>query len=214
MKKSIEIHWDMDTVRQQAQKAVQPLSDAVRPVEEKLEEKKWFQHLKTVCHHRELVRQHCFRVGLYRQGLMHDLSKFSPVEFLVGAKYYRGFESPNNAERRDRGYSSAWLHHKGRNKHHLEYWIDYSLGEETPMAGMKMPKKYVVEMFCDRVAASKTYRGEQYKDSDPWEYYQKSKSHYMMNPETRDLLEDMLKRLADEGEDATFNYIKREILQR
>ena len=61
--------------------------------------------------------QGCFRIGLYKQGLLHDMSKYSPTEFLVGCRYYKGYMSPNNAERADRGYSSAWLHHKGRNKH-------------------------------------------------------------------------------------------------
>ena len=85
---------------------------------------KWFQHLRTVQHHRFLVLRHCWRVGLYRQGLTHDLSKFSPVEFAAGARYYQGNRSPNEIERREKGYSAAWLHHKGRNRHHLEYWID------------------------------------------------------------------------------------------
>lgn len=101
----------------------------------------------------------CFRVGLYRQGLLHDLSKYSPTEFLVGCRYYQGNRSPNNAEREVKGYSSAWLHHKGRNKHHMEYWIDYGVpdkegphkGENKGLEGMKMPINYVVEMFIDRI---------------------------------------------------------------
>ena len=97
---------------------------------------KWLRHLCTVHHHRALVRKYCFKLGLYRQGLMHDLSKYSPTEFFVGAKYYQGYRSPNTAERLDRGYSTAWLHHKGRNKHHLEYWIDYSLQKDGyPLTG-------------------------------------------------------------------------------
>ena len=121
---------------------------------------KWLAHLKTVLHHKRYVMQHCFRVGLYRQGILHDMSKFSPAEFFVGARYYQGNRSPNEAERSEKGYSSAWLHHKGRNKHHLEYWIDYSPVGDHRMTGMEMPVRYVVEMFCDRVAASKTYRKE------------------------------------------------------
>lgn len=173
---------------------------------------KWLQHLRTINHHRMLVCQHCFQVGLYRQGLLHDLSKYNPVEFAVGAKYFQGFQSPNNAERMDKGYSSAWLHHKGRNKHHLEYWIDYSLDGKTTLAGMKMPVHYVVEMFCDRVAASKTYLRDNYTDRAPLQYYEKSRNHYLMHPETRALLEKMLTMLAQRGEDATFAYIKHDIL--
>lgn len=172
----------------------------------------FIEHFKTITHHRKLVRKHCFAVGLYWQGLTHDLSKYSPVEFFVGAKYYQGNRSPNNAEREARGYSSAWLHHKGRNKHHLEYWIDYSLNEGAPMTGMEMPVKYVVEMFCDRIAASKTYNKERYTDADPYNYYMKSKSHYLLHPKTAKLLEKMLTMLKDEGEEKTFAYIRRKIL--
>lgn len=173
---------------------------------------KWLEHLKTINHHRKLVRQHCFHVGLYWQGLTHDLSKYAPVEFLVGAKYFQGNRSPNDAERQDKGYSGAWLHHKGRNKHHLEYWIDYSPKPPHMMEGMKMPVKYVVEMFCDRVAACKTYNKEKYTDKDAYAYYEKSKHHYIMHPESEALLADMLKKLADEGEEAAYTYIRREIL--
>lgn len=175
---------------------------------------KWLSHLKTINHHKRLVMRYCFRVGLYKQGLLHDMSKYSPTEFLVGAKYFQGNQSPNNIERKVKGYSSAWLHHKGRNKHHLEYWIDYAVDGERLMTGMEMPVKYVVEMFCDRVAASKTYRKELYKDSDPYDYYIKSKNHYMLHPNTRALLEKMLISLKDNGEEATFSMIKKEILHK
>lgn len=172
----------------------------------------WLRHLRTINHHRMLVCQHCFRVGLYRQGLMHDLSKYNPVEFMTGVRYFQGYRSPNTAERLDKGYSSAWLHHKGRNKHHLEYWIDYSLDEDSPMTGMKMPVRYVVEMFCDRVAACKTYQKEKYTDASPLEYYEQSKKHYILHPETRALLEEMLIMLAEKGETETFAYIREHVL--
>ena len=83
-------------------------------------------HLRTINHHKLLVMRHCFRVGLYRQGLTHDLSKYAPVEFFNGVRYFQGTRSPNDAERQAKGYSAAWLHHKGRNKHHMENWIDYN----------------------------------------------------------------------------------------
>lgn len=127
---------------------------------------KFWKHLKTINHHKMLVMKGCFRVGLYKQGLLHDLSKYMPSEFLVGCKYYQGDVSPNNAEREDRGYSSAWLHHKGRNKHHMEYWIDYGMPSEPAMVGMRMPDNYVVEMFIDRMSASKNYQKEKYTDRE------------------------------------------------
>ena len=174
---------------------------------------KWLEHLRTVNHHRRLVRQGCFAVGLYRQGLCHDLSKYAPVEFLVGARYYQGDHSPNEAERLEKGYSAAWLHHKGRNKHHLEYWIDYAPERNYQMGGMEMPARYVVEMFCDRIAACQTYQKDRYTDASPWEYYAKSLGHYVIHPNTQALLERMLLMLRDEGEERTFAYIRCEVLK-
>lgn len=175
---------------------------------------KWLNHLRTVNHHRKLVRQNCFRVGLYYQGLTHDLSKYSPVEFLNGIRYYQGDRSPNDGERRAKGYSAAWLHHKGRNKHHMEYWIDYGNTPDHAMTGMLMPKKYVVEMFCDRVAASKTYRKEKYTDRDPYDYYEMTKSAYIIHPKSLALLEEILVVLKDRGEDEAFEYIRKHVLNK
>lgn len=175
---------------------------------------KAWQHFRTITYHKYLVAKGCFAVGLYKQGLLHDMSKYSPVEFRVGAKYFQGNRSPNNAEREEIGYSSAWLHHKGRNKHHLEYWIDYSSGDERGMTGMKMPVKYVVEMVMDRIAASKVYKKEAYTDRAAWEYYAHSKDHLMLHKDTRALLETLLWKLAEEGEEKTFQYIKNEVLKK
>ena len=169
-------------------------------------------HLRTICHHKRLVARHCFKVGLYRQGLTHDLSKFAPVEFSPGVKYFRGYRSPNEIERIEKGYSAAWLHHKGRNRHHLEYWIDYNPEGDHRMCGMRMPEKYVAEMICDRIAASKTYQKENYTDAHPWEYYQHGKDHYLLHPETRAQLEQALLVLRDQGEDACFAHIRTQLL--
>jgi hypothetical protein len=99
------------------------------------------------------------------------------------------------------------LHHKGRNKHHLEYWIDYGL-DKGGLAGMKMPLNYVCEMVCDRVAASQIYLGEKYTDAAPWEYYARSKSHYLMHPETQAMLEKLLQMVRDCGRQRTFAYMR------
>ena len=173
-------------------------------------------HLCTINHHKNLVMKGCFRLGLYRQGLLHDLSKYCPVEFFVGCKYYQGNMSPNNIERQEKGYSLAWLHHKGRNKHHMEYWIDYGLGtthEEKRMVGMKMPVKYVVEMFVDRVSASKNYQKDAYTDESALIYYDRGVGHYTIHKDTAALLELMLVMLAAQGEDKTYAYIRNEILK-
>lgn len=174
---------------------------------------RWIGHFKTITRHKILVMQHCFQIGLYWQGLLHDMSKYMPSEFFVGVKYYQGgTRSPNNGEREALGYSLAWLHHKGRNKHHLEYWIDYNPEYPHHMCGMEMPVKYVAEMFCDRVAASKNYEKEAYTDAHPYLYYEKSKDHYMLHDNTRELLERLLLMLKEKGEEETFRYIREELL--
>ena len=170
-----------------------------------------WRHFKTITYHKYLVMKGCFRVRLYRQGLLHDLSKYSPSEFLVGAKYYQGNRSPNNAEREDKGYSSAWLHHKGRNKHHYEYWIDYSAQElHNGMVPAPMPQRYIIEMFIDRIAASKVYNGKAYTNRDPLAYYEKGaeRMQVFLHPHTREVLERLLHMLAEEGEKETFSYIR------
>ena len=120
--------------------------------------------------------------------------------------------SYTHLQRQAEGYSAAWLHHKGRNKHHLEYWIDYAPDGDHAMAGMRMPARYVAEMVCDRIAASKNYKGDKYTDAAAWEYYDRSRDHYILHPETRKELETCLLILRDEGEDACFRYIRTELL--
>lgn len=180
---------------------------------------KAWKHFCTITHHRHLVLAGCFKVGLYKQGLLHDLSKYSPTEFLVGCRYYQGTMSPNNAERKARGYSSAWLHHKGRNRHHMEYWIDYGIPEEKDgktehkgLCGMKMPIRYVVEMYIDRVAASKNYQKEKYTDRSALDYYLNGKQFHVMHEDTRALLELLLVMLDRKGEAAVNCFIRQELL--
>lgn len=170
-------------------------------------------HLDTILHHKNLVRHYCFKAGLYKQGIMHDWSKYTPVEFWNGVRYFQaGKRSPNIGEKEVKGYSAAWLHHKGRNKHHFEYWIDIPLHSDGKLAGMPMETRYVVEMFCDRLAASMNYNRETYDDSYPLNYYLKNKEHYTINADSMQLLEKLLYMLSEKGEKETFGYIRREVL--
>ena len=171
-----------------------------------------WQHFKTVHHHRALVRKGCFRVGLYWQGLTHDLSKYSPTEFLRGAHYYQGTRSPNAAEREEKGYSEAWMHHKGRNRHHYEYWTDMS-PKTHRYEPVDMPRRYLVEMVMDRRAACMTYQGKNYRPGAELEYLEKSRERLLMHPQTLRRLEYLLTMLRDRGEDETFRYIKENVLK-
>lgn len=166
---------------------------------------KAIHHFMTITKHKFIVARLCFRIGLYKQGLLHDMSKYSLCEFSTGVHYYQGDKSPNSAQRSEKGYSLAWLHHKGRNKHHWEFWVDFTHQGLVPAP---MPTCYVLEMFCDRVAASMTYQGKKYQDSFPLAYYQRGKHSYIMHPQTRALLEDLLWHLHDEGLEETIHYIR------
>ena len=147
----------------------------------------FFGHLSTVTRHRHMVMVHCFKAGIIKRGLLHDLSKFSPTEFIPGVLYYQGSRSPNEKEREVTGYSRAWMHHKGRNTHHFEYWTDYSTVTGT-LDPMKMPDIYIFEMFCDRVRPKRA-----------------------IEQSTADKLEFLLRLLADKGEDAAFRYIRKRV---
>ena len=73
---------------------------------------------------------------------------------------------------------------------------------------MPMPVEYVVEMFCDRVAACKTYHKDNYKDRDALDYFMLGKGRYVMHEDAEKLLEKLLKMLTVKGEDYTFSYIR------
>ncbi len=166
-------------------------------------------HLRTVLRHRHQVMLHCIRAGIPLQGLLHDLSKFSPTEFIPGALYFQGNRSPNEAEREHQGYSAAWMHHKGRNRHHFEYWSDYN-PKTRRYEPVPMPTRYLIEMFCDRVAASKIYRGADYRQTDPLKYFESGLERGRpIHPKTAKQLHFLLKMLAEKGEAKTCAYIRR-----
>ena len=173
---------------------------------------KAWQHFKTITWHRWLVRGGCFRVGLYWQGLTHDLSKYSPTEFCVGARYYQGTRSPNAAERDEKGYSEAWMHHKGRNRHHYEYWTDMNM-RIGKYESVPMPRKYLVEMVMDRRAACMVYQGKDYSPGSELSYFDTSHEKKLMHPQTQRELGFLLAMLRDKGEKETFRYLRCHVLK-
>ena len=169
-------------------------------------------HLMTVAEHKALVMKHCFAVGLYWQGIVHDLSKFAPTEMVNSCRYYQGGRrSPNNGEREEKGYSESWMHHKGRNRHHFEYWNDYREKMDPglfPITAVQMPRRYVAEMLMDRIAASKTYLKDRYNRHQPLAYFRKGRSRELMHPQTARELERMLKILDQRGEKELFRFVR------
>lgn len=172
--------------------------------------KSFWGHFCTITQHRHMVIRHCKKAGILWQGLRHDLSKYSPAEFWQGVRYYQGGRrSPNEAEREDLGYSLAWMHHKGRNRHHFEYWNDYN-PKTKRMEPVEMPVRFLAEMFCDRVAASKIYLKEKYQPDEPLHYFQNSTAQKrgLLHPSTAKALTDLLTILAEEGENRAFSVLR------
>ena len=167
----------------------------------------WIKHFSTITKHRHQVIRHCAKAGIFWQGVRHDLSKYTPTEFLNGIRNYQGYRSPNEQERETKGYSEAWMHHKGRNRHHFEYWTDYN-PKTKKVEPVMMPLRFVAEMFCDRLAASKIYNKENYNNTQPLDYFLKGKDRRIIHPQTSDLLESWLVLLKEQGEDAVFQTIK------
>ncbi len=165
-------------------------------------------HFNTVCKHKYMVFIHCVKAGIPWRGFMHDWSKLSPVEFVEGVRFFAGDKSPTELERRTLGCSLAWMHHKGRNRHHFEYWTDYN-PDTRKIEPVKMPIKYVKEMFCDRVAAGKVYLGKKYTNDNPIGYFLGGSAKLNMHSETAVLLEEWLRLLQEQGETVTFAKIRR-----
>ncbi len=153
------------------------------------------KHFKLITHHKWLVFKLCCKVGEPWRGLTHDLSKYSPTEFWEGAKYFVGTHSPITEAKQDKGYSEAWLHHKGRNKHHSEYWYDHSAPDSTPV----IPYKYAAEMICDKLAAGMAYKGKEFTNEYELEYWMKEKDRINVNRKTEKFVTEVLTQVAKNG---------------
>ncbi len=155
-----------------------------------------FKHLCLVSHHKWEVFKLCCRAGIPLQGLLHDLSKFTPFEFIESVKYYNGHRSPLAVSRETNGYSKAWLHHKGRNKHHWEYWID---GYNQGGYGCMIPFKYACEMICDMIAASKVYQGPNYTLQSPLKYFEAQTYRQFVHPQIQAFMRAAFTSYAEHG---------------
>lgn len=159
-----------------------------------------WRHFKTVMRHKKFVFQECLACGIGWRGLIHDMSKFSQIEFSPSARYFQGDRSPLEEEKVQKGYSIAWLHHKGRNPHHWEWWIDFDLdGRIVPG---RIPSKYVVEMICDWIGAGKAYSNDKWDQHEPLQYYMKVRRGRYFHPETENLILDLLEIIDEQGLEA------------
>lgn len=162
-----------------------------------------FKHFFKICKHKYYVCKYCFKAGLYWRGLIHDLSKFSPTEFFESVKYYNGNRSPIELCKEKNGYSKAWLHHKGRNDHHYEYWQDnFDYGTNH----IEMPYKAFAEMICDWFGAGKAYNGNNFSplNEAQWWWYNKRPKTLAINSRTLNKIDRVMLELENSN---SFNYI-------
>lgn len=156
---------------------------------------KFCKHLKVVLVHKWWVFKFCCYAGIPIRGFFHDFSKFSIEEFWESVRYVTGDRSPIKWVKEEKGYSRAWLHHKGRNKHHFEYWIDMSSPDKTPV----IPYKYTVEMLCDTLAAGKTYQGDKWTKEYQGKYFDERTDKKWINPKIVAFLEEAYADVAKDG---------------
>ena len=157
---------------------------------------KVFKHLRVVLKHKWWVFKLCCMAGIPWRGLVHDLSKFSFTEFSESVKYFHGQRSPLAICKETEGYSKAWLHHKGRNKHHFEYWIDPMAPDPYPV----IPFVYTVEMICDTLSAGLVYQGKNWRPDYQLGYFTARPDRNYINPKIVAILEEVYKEIADKGE--------------
>ena len=167
-------------------------------MEYKITFKNFCKHLRRTLRHKWFVFVWCCKAGMPIRGLLHDMSKFSPVEFWESVRYFSETESPINVSKRVNGYSKAWQHHKGHNPHHYEYWIDALDYGGKPI---QMPKKYAYEMICDYLGAGQAYNPKGWnftKELDWWLDRLENCTGMAMNTYTKRFVGMVLFRLANQ----------------
>ncbi len=159
------------------------------------------RHFITITKHRLIVFKLCCKAGIPWRGLVHDLSKYTPAEFWGSVKYYQGGKrSPIPIQKQVEGFSKVWLHHRSRNKHHIEYWYDKDAPQKAPV----IPYKYTVEMICDKLSASKVYLDKEWTNETELKYWrEKERNREEVNDQIRKVLDEVFEQVSKEGIDKT-----------
>jgi hypothetical protein len=159
------------------------------------------KHFNLINRHRWLVFKLSIKAGIPWRGLVHDLSKYSFTEFWESAKFYNGNMSPIIFAKKKYGYSKAWLHHKGRNKHHAEYWYDPRSKNPMPL----VPYQYTVEMICDNLAAGMIYNGKRWRNDTQLKYWIKRKDDMPLNDKNKAMITEVFTQVSINGIDKVLN---------
>lgn len=140
----------------------------------------YVEYFKYLAKHKWYVFVECCKLGVPLRGLLHDMSKFLPCEWVPYAHHFYG----KRKKKVDRAYDLAWLHHIHRNKHHWQFWVivDNGIEEYLPM-----PDKYVKEMLADWYGA-----GYAQNMPDVKKWYLDRKEIIKLHPRTRRWIEKQL----------------------
>ena len=160
-----------------------------------------FKHLRKILIHKWWVFYYACKLGIPLRGLLHDLSKFSWVEFGESIKYYQGDKSPIPVAKKDKGYSDAWQHHKGRNPHHYEYWVDWD--EEGNEVLIPLPYECVLELIADYFGAFRAYNGYMSLSAE-YKWWIKKRETIPMHPLTKSTISNIMLDIMNHG--GRFNY--------
>lgn len=163
---------------------------------EKITLKKLLGHINQVLRHKFWVFICCCKFGIIWRGITHDLSKFSWAEFWPSVRYYQKGSSPIPRLHHEASEYRPWLHHRGRNDHHSEYWHRYTHGT---FYALKMPFDCVLEQIADWIGSTRAY-GREFDIDDEIQWLQ-STSFYMMHEKTLELTLSILKGIRDNNLD-------------
>lgn len=158
---------------------------------------KAIKHFIKICKHKYWVGYYCFKFGIPWRGIKHDMSKFSPIEFFESVKYYQGSSSPIDACKKVNGWSKAWQHHKGRNDHHYEYFVD---NLDNGGTAIQMPFECALELVADYLGAGRAYMGKDFTYKKEYEWWLKKKEKpLLMHPQTKEFIEWSLNCMQNEN---------------
>jgi len=165
--------------------------------------RKMFGHLGTVLKHKYWVFHYARKLGIGWRGFVHDMSKFSPTEFWESVRYWNGKSSPIPVCKVDKGYSLAWQHHKGRNTHHYEYWIDRLDEGGVPI---KVPFEDMLELIADWLGAGRAYLGKNFtlKGEFLWFVNKVNVENPKIHLTTQKFIGDFLSKFAEDPRNLTY----------
>jgi len=152
------------------------------------------RYLAYVLRHKWFVFTECCKLGIWWQGVTHDLDKFRPsmwfpyVDVFYGNKPsprdHSGYYDDSKVEKEP--FLLAWLGHIHRNKHHWQYWV--LLHDDGGQSTFPMSDRYRREMLADWRGAG---RAQGKPDTKTW--YEKNKNHMILHEKTRNWIEDRLR---------------------